>query len=172
MTTSKTLSIRNMTLISMFTAILAILTQISFMLPGNVPMTLQTFAIALIGIILGPKLGAISVTVYLLLGMVGLPVFSNFHSGPGVLFGPTGGYLIGFLFMVIILGFGKDKKIYLALFFAILGLLVCHASGLIVYYLITKTFLVTTPIILIKDIVTIILAIMIGNDVKKRIGMI
>ncbi|KAF3362534.1 putative biotin transporter BioY [Chlamydiales bacterium STE3] len=69
-----------------------------------VPMTLQTFAIAMTGWALGSKRGALAVLMYLLEGAMGLPVFSHLHSGIGSLIGPTGGYMFGFIFGAIISG--------------------------------------------------------------------
>ncbi|MBJ7449701.1 MAG: biotin transporter BioY [Parachlamydiales bacterium] len=72
--------------------------QIAVELPFTpVPITLHTFAIMLIAAKLGPRLGFMAVMTYVLEGCMGLPVFSGFSSGPGVLFGPTGGYLVGFM---------------------------------------------------------------------------
>lgn len=65
---------------------------------GAVPVTLQVFMVLLAGLVLTPGAAAAAVGAYLLLGMIGVPVFSGGTGGPGVLLGPTGGYLIGFLF--------------------------------------------------------------------------
>ena len=78
-----------------------------------VPMTMQTFVILLIGITLGYKVGLATVTLYLLEGIVGLPVFANSpEKGIGILYfiGPTMGYLIGFLFAVYFAGLFKYDK--------------------------------------------------------------
>ena len=78
-------------------AIIAILAQIAIPMPSGVPITLQTFAVALCGCMLEIRYSLASVAVYLLLGLVGVPVFSGLQAGPGRLFGPTGGFLWGFL---------------------------------------------------------------------------
>lgn len=166
---NKLLTVQNMVLIAMFTAILAILSQISFQLPGGIPITLQTFAVALLAIVLGSKLGAFSVLIYLLIGAVGFPVFSNFNSGLGYLVGPTSGYLIGFIFMAYITGLGKGKKFLVRIVFSLLGLLVCHLLGLAVYGMITNTLLPTAPFLFAKDAVTIILALILGSELSKPI---
>ena len=80
---------KTIVMIGMFAAVLAVLSQISIPMPSGVPVTLQTFAVALTGFILGWKYGAISVGIYILLGTVGVPVFSNFSGGLGALFGKT-----------------------------------------------------------------------------------
>ena len=77
-------------------ALIAVCSWIS--IPTAVPFTLQTFAVFLTLGLLGGRLGTLAVTVYLLLGAVGLPVFAGFHGGLGAFLGATGGYLVGFLF--------------------------------------------------------------------------
>ncbi len=73
-------------------------------IPSAVPFTMQTFAVFCVLFVMGPRLGTLSVAVYLMLGAVGAPVFSNFTGGLGSLLGPTGGYLVGFLFQGLIYG--------------------------------------------------------------------
>ncbi len=90
------LSIQEICLIAIMTAITAVMAQISIPLPMMVPMTMQTFAVTLAGIILGAKCGSIAMGVYLLLGAVGVPVFSGFKGGLQSLIGPTGGFLLSF----------------------------------------------------------------------------
>lgn len=69
-----------------------------------VPITLQTLFVILAGAVLGPYFGTLSMIVYVLLGLIGLPVFSQGQSGLGVLFGPTGGYLVGFILCAFVVG--------------------------------------------------------------------
>lgn len=94
------LTTKDMCGIAIMTAITAVFSQISIPMPLGVPMTMQTFAVTLAGVILGAKNGAVSMAVYLLLGAVGVPVFSGMRGGIGVLAGPTGGFLWGYLFGV------------------------------------------------------------------------
>lgn len=68
-------------------------------IPAVVPFTMQTFAVFLVLLILGGRRGTMTIVVYVLLGAVGLPVFSQFGAGIGVLLGSTGGYILGFIFM-------------------------------------------------------------------------
>lgn len=102
----------------------------------TIPYTLQTLAVPLIGALLGWKRGATSVVVYILMGLAGIPVFSNFNAGAGVLFGPTGGYIFGFLFAVVISGLFKliplkNKWGRSGMFYGanVLGMAVCYAFG-------------------------------------------
>ena len=81
-------------------ALIAICSWIS--IPAAVPFTMQTFAVFCVLGLLGGKRGTISILVYILLGAVGLPVFAGFSGGIGILFGTTGGYIIGFIFVGLI----------------------------------------------------------------------
>ena len=76
---------------------------------GPVPVSLQTFFVALAGFALGPKRGALAVGLYLLAGAVGLPVFAGGKSGLAHLFGPTGGFLIGFVFYALVAGLARSE---------------------------------------------------------------
>ena len=107
------LSVRDLCLISIFTAIIAVMSQLSIPMPYGVPMTMQTFAIPLAGIVLGAKKGTISTIVYILLGAIGAPVFSAFSGGIGIVFGLTGGFILSFPFMAFAagIGCGKDNNI-------------------------------------------------------------
>lgn len=89
--------IRNITKTAIFTAILCIISPFSVPI-GPVPISLATFAVYLFSIILGVKKSLIGIAVYILIGFAGLPVFSNGGAGAGALFGPTGGYLMGYFF--------------------------------------------------------------------------
>lgn len=73
-----------------------------------VPFTLQTLGVLVAGGLLGRKLGPITLAVYILAGLVGAPIFAGGHSGPGVLLGPTGGYLVGFVGAAFIMGWAGD----------------------------------------------------------------
>ncbi len=101
---------KEITLIGLMTAVTCIAGPLSLPLPFSpVPISLTNLAIYFSVYILGMRRGTISYLVYLLLGFVGLPVFSAFTSGPAKLFGPTGGYLIGFIFMALICGYCIDR---------------------------------------------------------------
>ena len=90
------MKVRNMALCALFAALMALCAWISIP-AGDVAITMQTFALFLTLGVLGGKRGTIAVSIYLLLGIVGLPVFSGFQGGLGTLLGATGGYIAGFL---------------------------------------------------------------------------
>ena len=95
----------NIAIMALFVALLAICSWISLPI-GPVPFTLQTFAVFVVGGLLGFKRGTVTVIVYILLGLVGVPVFSGFKGGVGVIVGPTGGYILGFILTVIVISLG------------------------------------------------------------------
>lgn len=89
------LEVRDLVYVGVFAALLAIFSWIS--IPTVVPFTLQTFGVFLALTVLGGKRGTLAILVYILLGAMGLPVFSGFTGGFGRLLGTTGGYIVGFL---------------------------------------------------------------------------
>lgn len=96
---------RNLVLAGLMAAMICVAAQLSFKIPVSpVPITLQVLIVALAGGLLGPFWGAMSMLVYILLGVVGLPVFSNAGHGPAVLFGPTGGYLMSYPVAAAVIG--------------------------------------------------------------------
>ncbi|KGR90015.1 biotin synthase [Ureibacillus massiliensis 4400831 = CIP 108448 = CCUG 49529] len=114
-------------------AIIAVLAQITIPLP-LVPITGQTLAIGLVVTILGTKYGTLSVLVYILLGAIGMPVFSGFSGGFAVLVGPTGGYIVGFLVQALVMGIYMDKLGYnyvQAIISNLLGMIVTLSFGTI-----------------------------------------
>lgn len=125
-------SVLNLVYIAMFTSIIIICAQIQ--IPAAVPFTLQTLAVFIAGGLLGWKRGTICLLIYILLGLIGIPVFSGFKGGAGVLLGPTGGYLIGFIFTAFIVGIISDKfgrKLIPLVLSMILGLFICYLFGTI-----------------------------------------
>jgi len=115
-------------------AVVAIAAQVAIPLPGTpVPMTLQPLAVLIVGGLLGPRLGAASLLLYLALGAAGLPIFTPFGA-PGVarLFGPTGGYLLAYPIAAYAVGrLAGDGRRWARLGLAVLaGLALIHLGGL------------------------------------------
>ena len=120
--------------------------------------------------------GTISYLIYLLLGLVGLPVFSGFTGGPSKLAGPTGGYIIGFIVMAVIAGLVIDncRKPWIQLIGMIVGTIICYLFGTIWFCLVANyTFKAALAVCVIPfipaDLVKMILAMIIGPLIKKRI---
>ena len=102
------LTSREIVLAGLFAAIIGILSQ--FTIPfGPIPLTLQTFAVGFVVTILGKKTGTIAVAIYLLMGMIGLPVLAGGSAGIVHYFGPTGGFLVGFIFQAFFTGLIIEK---------------------------------------------------------------
>lgn len=113
-----------------FAVLLAICSWIS--IPTFIPFTLQTFGVFLTVLMLGGKQGTLTILIYLLLGSIGIPVFSNFGAGLGYLLGNTGGYAIGFLLIGLISWLFENlfgKKLTLLIPAMFLGLGLCYAFG-------------------------------------------
>lgn len=169
-------------MIGMFTAIAAVISAlpIGFQIFG-VPATLQTFAMAFLGFILGKKSGTISVAVYILLGLVGIPVYNGFTGGPSVLFGITGGFLWGFLFIAFFCGAAYEQKnchlknIILKILLSLVGLIICHVIGVIQFCLIMDMKLwpaamaVSIPYIP-KDILSVVIAYFSALSIRKALS--
>lgn len=163
-------------LVGMFAAILAVLSQISIPMPSGVPVTMQTFAVALTGCVLGWKKGTMASVIYIVLGGVGVPVFSGFAGGPGILFGKTGGFIFGFIFLALLCGLAVVvKNKVLGGILAACGLLICHVLGILQFMLLMKmsfwssAVLVSVPY-LIKDVISIVLAFVVGAILRKSLN--
>ncbi len=132
--------LRCVTQVAMLTAVLAVLSQIAFPMPSGVPLTLQTFAVALCADLGGLKKGFPALLIYLLLGAFGVPVFSHLRGGFGMLFGVTGGFLWGFLPLALLCAVGaRLPHKAAALLLAALGTFLCHLCGLLQYMQLSGT---------------------------------
>lgn len=121
---------RDIAYIAFFAVVIAVCSWIS--IPTVVPFTLQTFAVFLTVGVLGGKRGTLAVFVYILLGVCGVPVFSGFSGGIGVLLGQTGGYIAGFLFSALVMwGIEKllGRSLWMLILSMVLGILACYAVG-------------------------------------------
>lgn len=127
------ITVSEMALIAVMAAVTCIMGPLSIPIPFSlVPISLTNLAVYLAIYVLGCRRGTLSYLVYLLLGLVGMPVFSGFTGGVGKLFGPTGGYLLGFIFMALICGWAIDHfscKLVPSFAGMLLGTVVCYAFG-------------------------------------------
>lgn len=127
------ITVSEMALIAVMAAVTCIMGPLSIPIPFSlVPISLTNLAVYLAIYVLGCRRGTLSYLVYLLLGLVGMPVFSGFTGGIGKLFGPTGGYLLGFIFMALICGWAIDHfscKLVPSFAGMLLGTVVCYAFG-------------------------------------------
>lgn len=119
-----------MVYVAVCAALMAICSWIQ--IPTTVPFTLQTFGVFLAVGLLGGKLGTLSILIFILLGAVGVPVFSGFNGGIQVLLGPTGGYILGFLVGALVMWLMEKlggKKLWFFALSCVVGLLICYAFG-------------------------------------------
>ncbi len=122
--------IKQLTYIAEFAALIGLSSLLVLPL-GPVPVTLQTLLIAYAGLFLGPKGAVLSVLVYLLAGALGVPVFAGGKSGIGVLFGPSAGYLWGFLLIAYFAGLAKGKSLIPSFLLLVAGLILDHLFGIV-----------------------------------------
>ncbi|MBO4901771.1 MAG: biotin transporter BioY [Lachnospiraceae bacterium] len=124
---------KQMTYTALATALICVLGPFTIQIPiSPVPISLTIFAIYIAVYALGMKRGVVATALYILLGLIGVPVFSGFTGGAGKLLGPTGGYIIGYLFTAAISGwfidrFEEKKLLYIP--GMVLGTLVCYLFG-------------------------------------------
>ncbi|MDR1463927.1 MAG: biotin transporter BioY [Oscillospiraceae bacterium] len=126
-------------LCALFAALTAVLSQLAFNI-GPVPVNLALVSVFLSVGLLGWKWGSLSQLLFLAMGALGLPVFANFKGGPDAFFGPTGGFLCGYLLCALAAGLLLDRfgrKIRVAVPAFLLGLLLCYLLG-ILWFMYTK----------------------------------
>jgi biotin transport system substrate-specific component len=169
--------LKNIVLISLFTAIIAACSLIT--LPFPVPFTLQTLGIFSALLVLGGRNGTVAISLYIAVGLVGIPVFSGFSAGIGHLMGATGGYVVGFLltalsYWLITAIFG-DKTVTKVCGLSV-GLILCYTAGVIWYttvYLrdtslsaVTSALTIGVVPFIIPDIIKLTVAILIDRKLK------
>ena len=148
-------------------------------LPFTVPFTMQIFAVFLSLILLGGRNGTIAVVVYLLLGAIGIPVFSGGKGGFSVLIGPTGGYLFGMLLIGAVYWIGTKtfgKKVWVEVALLVVGLLLCYMFGTVWFSALNAeegfvaSLLVCVVPFLLPDAAKLALAVILGRRLRKRLG--
>ena len=165
-----------MTTIALMAAVLCVLGPLVIPV-GPVPISLVPLAIFLSVYILGTKRGTISVLLYLFIGAVGVPVFSGFSGGFGKIAGPTGGYMLGYIFMALIAGWFIHRfydKIAVQFLGMLLGLLVLYAFGTawlsISAGMSFQAALAAGVLPFVAfDIIKIIISIVLGRTIRKRV---
>lgn len=173
----KKLSTRDLTMVSLFTALICIASYIRIDLPA-VPITAQTLAVMLTGSILAPRLAGLSLFTYLFLGAVGAPIFSGGAAGLPIILGKTGGYLIGFLVGAVVISLIRGKKnglIWLGLANIIGGIIVVDLFGsLWLSYItgmgITKAIMVGVIPFIPGDLIKAAIAAVIASRLNKYIS--
>ena len=181
---NKTLKTRDLTLTALFAALIAICAWLTIPMP-DVPFTMQTFGIFITLLLLGGERGTLAILLYILLGAVGLPVFSGFRGGIASLLGTTGGYIVGFLFSGLsywaIMSLIRKEHPAIRFLALTAALFVCYAFGtawFMVMYLrssgpISLGLVLMKCVVpyLIPDFVKMLVAVSAANAVKKRVKL-
>lgn len=172
------LTLKQITLAGLMTAVFCLLGPISLNIPiSPVPISLGMLAIYFVTSVLGMKLGTFSVLAYILLGLAGVPVFTGFTGGAGKLLGATGGYIIGYIFMALICGFFVDKwgnRILPEIMGMVLGTAVCYLFGTVwLAYQASYTFFQALaagvlPYIPV-DAAKLAIALVVGRQIRARL---
>lgn len=165
------------TMVALMSAVLCLMGPLSIPI-GPVPISLTNLALYLVLYILGWKMGTLAYLVYLLIGLVGVPVFSGFSGGPMKLFGPTGGYLIGFLPMAVLLGLFLEKHFRRRLLCILLleaatwipylmgTVWLSMSTGMSFFAALTVGVLIFLPV----DLIKMVLAALIGPILRTRLA--
>ncbi len=177
---SQRIATKDIALIGIFAAFLAVMSQISLPMPSGVPVTIQVFAVAIVGVILGAKRGVMAVIIYILIGAIGAPVFANFRGGLEVVAGASGGYIIAWPVMTGLSGLMVKAKssraaVGVTILLALIGLAVVEGFGGFWWAFMTKGDLRTIMIYSVtafipKDIIITVLAVLLGNQIKRAAG--
>ena len=168
----------DMVYIAVFAGIMAVCSWI--VIPAAVPFTMQTFGVFLSFAILGGRRGTMAVLVYILMGLVGLPVFAGFSGGFGALAGSSGGYIVGFLGSALVM-WGLERmagqRMATQFLVKLLGLCVCYGFGtawfMVVYMATTGTVGLATVLgwcvipFIVPDVMKILLALTLGKRLRR-----
>lgn len=163
----------NLTLTALFSVIIAVCSWLS--IPSAVPFTLQTFAVFLSLLVLGGKRGTCAIAVYIFIGAIGLPVFHSFTGGIGILAGPSGGYIAGFLLIGLIYWLITKKageKLLIKAVALLVGLIFCYTVGCIQFAAVSdtsfKAALISSvlPFIL-PDVIKLSLSLALSEKLRK-----
>ena len=167
-----------LTMTALMAAITCVLSPIALPV-GPIPVTLCTLVIYLSQYLLGWKRGTMSCLVYLLLGIMGAPVFAGFAGGFGKLLGPTGGYIAGYLAVAVVTGLAVEKfrSRCVHLLGMVLGTALCYLLGTAWYCLVTDSGVVSAMVLCVfpfipGDLVKIAVAMTFGPMIRSRLEQV
>ena len=164
--------IKEIALTSLFTAIIAAFAWISIPTPFGVNLTFSLFGVCIAGFCLEGKSAVAATLAYIVIGAIGMPVFSQFLGGFSVLFGTSGGFIWGFLPAAAICSVAKNiSKKAIRIFLMIFAVIICHIMGIVQYSIVSGngifiTFLSVSLPFIIKDILLVFLASFISKKIK------
>lgn len=167
---------------ALVTAVICVIAPFSVPLPFSpVPISFAMFAIYLGAYVLDTLPAVGSVLLYILLGIIGLPVFSNFKSGPAVIVGPTGGYIVGYIFIALIGAFlvnKFEKKIWVHALAFVAGITICYVLGTAWFIYSLEGYTVKSALMLCVipylpgDVIKIVAALLVGPQIRKGVKKI
>lgn len=177
------MSTRDMVLSAVFAAVIAVFAVMTIPI-GEVPITLGLFGVMIAAVVLGAKRGTISVLVYILIGAVGLPVFSGFKGGFSVIAGPTGGYISSYILVALIIGAASGLsakqinvvRMVICFISCIIGTAVCYFIGTVQFMAVSGNDLVSSlgmcvlpfiPFDILKGIAASALGVIVSQRVTK-----
>ena len=175
--TRQNVSTLSMAFIGLMTAVICVLAPLSIPLPVSpVPLSLATLAVVMSGCLLGHRRGAVSVILYLLIGICGMPVFSAYGAGIGKVLGPTGGYLVGYLPLVILTGLAFSlfnnrllQSLIIVAATAVLYLLGTAWLALSAHLTFSQALLMGVIPYIPGDLVKIIIVVLVGPVIRDRL---
>lgn len=165
-------------LVALMAAVISIIAPISIVIPlSPVPISLGTFIILLNVFVLGGKYGTISTLIYILLGFIGLPVFTGWTGGVSKVLGPTGGYIIGYIWLPFVTGLFVDKyysNVALCFVGMIIGTLLLYIFGTIwlanvTHMTFNEALLAGVVPFIVGDIVKMVLASILGRTIREKL---
>ena len=167
--------VRQMVLTAMFAALTAVLAQIQIPI-GPIPFNLAVFGAYLTGMLLSPSWAIASMGVYMMLGVLGIPVFAGFQGGPAALFGKTGGYVIGYLFITGLTALAQKhtRSVWFTALAMLAGLGICYTFGTAWFMVVTHAdlpsalALCVVPFVL-PDLGKAVCALLLGKVLKRRL---
>lgn len=173
----KKITVSQMAAIAVMAAVICVLGPLSVPI-GAVPISLTPLAVYISVFLLGRKKGTMAVFLYILIGLIGIPVFSGFTGGPGKLFGPTGGYLISFVPMAYLAGIFIDRywnRWLLQLLGMLLGLVLCYAFGTVwlatvAGYTFTQALAIGVIPFIGFDLAKIAVSLLLGRTLRERLA--
>lgn len=138
-------TVRQLSAAVMLAALTAVLAQFSIDLPGGVPFSFQPFGVFVAGLLLGPVWGGFSISLYVIVGLAGAPVYSNAAAGLGYVLGPTGGFLAGFVVAAVVIGAVAHRSLTPTPIssLSVIPTAIALLAGLVVIYLIGLPWLAT-----------------------------
>lgn len=173
----KIMKTKQLVFAALFVALIAVGAQIRVPI-GPIPFTLQVPMVLLCGMLLGRKMGLVSILAYIGIGLIGIPVFAG-SGGLGSLVSPSFGFVLGFIPGVVIVAMGGTEKLYKMISFAILSMLVIFLFG-VLYFAFIMNFVIGTPMsfveilmiavlpFFIKDVILTVLTVMFARTLTNR----